>query len=739
MKWKRVGVLGLITVGAASAAQLADRYGSLTQVEDLELVTLDRRQQAASRQLRRIEGQTEVVIVFFDEVAATDWNYLSPFYRPHLADLINAVSFAGAKTIGLDVYLDRRWDELNAMDGGDDRLHQALADAGNVILVSLVVDSEDGGSRVLARPDPYFADVAAGVASADLPTPFETIRDGTLAVRSGDGLAPGFALALYAHARGLDVHDMMADAQSTGLLSLPGLPDGVGEVPEDWWQPGTTPSTSAISFPLRFVGPPSHIVQGEIDVGTFQAVASQSAVGLAYINPDFFKDKIVLLGTGFHDSDKFRTAYYDLPYRVVAEGDQSFPDDALFDYMYGVEIHAHALQNFIDEEYLRPLGASATWVLLLGLAFSSGGLVFVRGAAWGGAATVLLGLGSYGGASMVYMAGLGGIEPYLWIPIVTPMVALGLSYLTSTAYVAIVEGKEKRFIRSAFGKYVSPTVVGQISENPDALKLGGKKVPITVLFSDLAGFTDMSERMDAEELIAHLNQYLSEMTDLVMAEEGTLDKYIGDAIMAFWNAPTPVPDHADRALRCAILMQRKMDDLNERWLGHDAEAETMVVRIGLNTGEVVVGNVGGKDRFDYSAIGDAVNLGARLEPANKSYGTLVMASENTVQAARRENFRLRVLDFMTVKGKIEPVSVYEVLEMAGVALPPEKEEALEHYEAGMKAYRGRDWELAREYFKAAVDSDPGDGPSKLYMERSNENIANPPPADWDFVVRRTAK
>ncbi len=739
MKWKRVGVLGLITVGAASAAQLADRYGSLTQVEDLELVTLDRGQQAASRQLRRIEGQTEVVIVFFDEVAATDWNYLSPFYRPHLADLINAVSFAGAKTIGLDVYLDRRWDELNAMDGGDDRLHQALADAGNVILVSLVVDSEDGGSRVLARPDPYFADVAAGVASADLPTPFETIRDGTLAVRSGDGLAPGFALALYAHARGLDVHDMMADAQSTGLLSLPGLPDGVGEVPEDWWQPGTTPSTSAISFPLRFVGPPSHIVQGEIDVGTFQAVASQSAVGLAYINPDFFKDKIVLLGTGFHDSDKFRTAYYDLPYRVVAEGDQSFPDDALFDYMYGVEIHAHALQNFIDEEYLRPLGASATWVLLLGLAFSSGGLVFVRGAAWGGAATVLLGLGSYGGASMVYMAGLGGIEPYLWIPIVTPMVALGLSYLTSTAYVAIVEGKEKRFIRSAFGKYVSPTVVGQISENPDALKLGGKKVPITVLFSDLAGFTDMSERMDAEELIAHLNQYLSEMTDLVMAEEGTLDKYIGDAIMAFWNAPTPVPDHADRALRCAILMQRKMDDLNERWLGHDAEAETMVVRIGLNTGEVVVGNVGGKDRFDYSAIGDAVNLGARLEPANKSYGTLVMASENTVQAARRENFRLRVLDFMTVKGKIEPVSVYEVLEMAGVALPPEKEEALEHYEAGMKAYRGRDWELAREYFKAAVDSDPGDGPSKLYMERSNENIANPPPADWDFVVRRTAK
>ena len=739
MKWKRAGVLGLITLGATSVAQVADRYGSLTQVEDLELVTLDRRQQAASRQLRRVEGQTEVVIVFFDEEAASDWNYLSPFYRPHLADLINAVSFAGAKTIGLDVYLDRRWDALNAMDGGDDRLHQALADAGNVILVSLVVDSEDGESKVLARPDPYFADVAAGVASADLPTPFETIRDGTLAVRSGEDLAPGFALALYAHARGLDVDAMMAEAKAAGRISLPGLPDGVGEVPEDWWRVGATPVTSAITFPLRFVGPPSHIVHGEIDVGTFQAVASQSAVGLAYINPGFFKDKIVLLGTGFHDSDKFRTAYYDLPYSVVAEGDQSFPADARFDYMYGVEIHAYAVQNFIDEEYLRPLGAGATWVLLLGLSFAAGGLVFIRGAAWGGALTLLLGLGTYAGAVSIYMGGLGGVEPYLWIPIVTPAVALGLSYLSATAYVAIVEGREKRFIRSAFGKYVSPTVVGQISEDPDALKLGGKKVPITVLFSDLAGFTDMSERMDAEELIAHLNEYLSEMTDLVMAEEGTLDKYIGDAIMAFWNAPTPVSDHADRALRCAIFMQRKMDDLNERWIGGDPEAETMVVRIGLNTGEVVVGNVGGKDRFDYSAIGDAVNLGARLEPANKSYGTLVMASENTVRAATRENFRLRVLDFMTVKGKIEPVTVYEVLKMAGVALPPEKEEAIGHYEAGMKAYRGRDWELAREYFRAAVDSDPGDGPSKVYLERSNENIANPPPADWDFVVRRTTK
>ena len=428
-----------------------------------------------------------------------------------------------------------------------------------------------------------------------------------------------------------------------------------------------------------------------------------------------------------------------MPFNAVADADQSFAEDEAFDYIYGVEIHANALQNFIDAEYLRPLGAGGAWSILMALGLLAGGMVFLRGAVWGGVLTLILGLGTYAAGFMAYLGDLGPVDPYLWIPVITPLVALGLSYLGSTAYVSIIEGKEKRFIRSAFGKYVSPTVVGQISENPDALKLGGVKVPLTVLFSDLAGFTDMSERMDAEELIAHLNDYLSEMTDLVISEEGTLDKYIGDAIMAFWNAPTPVADHADRALRCAILMQRKMNDLNKRWIAADPEAETMVVRIGLNTGEVVVGNVGGKDRFDYSAIGDAVNLGARLEPANKSYDTLVMASEHTVEAATRDDFRVRVLDFITVKGKIEPVTVYEILEMAGVALSPEKEEAIAHYEAGMKVYRGRDWELAREYFKAALDADPSDGPSKVYLERSKENIANPPPVDWDFVVRRTTK
>ena len=703
MKWRRDSALGLIILGSASMAQLADLYGTLTQVEDLELVTLDRRQQAASRQLRRAEGQTEVVIVFFDEEATKDWSYLSPFSRPHLADLVNAVSFAGAKTIGLDVYLDRRWDELNRMDGGGDRLRQALADAGNVILVSMVVDSEDGESKVLANPDPYFAEVAAGVASADLPTPFETIRDGTLTIRSGEGLAPGFALALYAHSRGFDVDAMMSEAKATGRLALPGLPPSLGGIPKDWWLPGATPKGYAITFPLRFSGPPSHLVQGEIDVGTFKAIASQRAVELADIYPDFFRDKIVLLGTGFHDSDKFRTPYHDLPYSVVAEGDQSFPPDALFDYMYGVEIHAQTLQNFIDEEYLRPLGAGASLALLLILGLAAGGVVFWKGAVWGGAVTLALGLGTYGGAFTAYLSGIGSVEPYLWIPIVVPLVALGLSYLGSTAYVSIVEGREKRFIRSAFGKYVSPTVVGLISENPDALKLGGEEGPHHGALLG-PGRLHGHVRANGRGRIDRPSERLPLRDDRPGPRRG------GHARQVYRRRHHGVLERADPSSRS----RGPSAPMRNPHAAEDGRSEQAVDRRRPRGGDD-----GGTHRAQHGRSGGR--------------------KRGWQRPLRLQRFRVRVLDFVTVKGKIEPVTVYEVLEMAGVALSPEKEEAIAHYEAGMKVYRGRDWELAREYFKAGLDADPSDGPSKVYLERSKENIANPPPADWDFVVRRTTK
>lgn len=714
-------------------------FGHLVGAEGLELWTLDLRQRLAAENRRAgTDGgrESEIVLVLFDEASVEDWDYLSPFPRPFIAGLIDALAGAGARTIGLDVYLDRLYPGLNAREGGDDLLREAIERAGNVVLVALT--TQEGGETRLAYPHPAFAEVAADIGAAEIPTPYETTRDATLAVRSGSDIEPSWSLALYAHSRGWDADSILVRGFQTGRIDLPGLPRGWGIIPDEWYSEGSA-SGYALSFPIRFSGPPTRPGSADESAGTFTGFSASMVPILASFSPEFFRDKIVLVGTGFHDSDKFRTPFYDAP--------GSSGEGSIAGWTFGVEVHANALQNLLDFEYLRPLGFGWLLGFLLVLSALVSLLTFWKGAVWGTVGTgvaffVVLFIAGWAFLGEIFLPFVGTIYEmdtrFLWVPVVTPITSILLAFVGSIAYVSIVEGREKRFIRGAFGMYVSPAVVAKISESPEALKLGGQKRNLTILFSDLAGFTTLSERLDAEDLVALLNDYLTEMTDIVMEEGGTLDKYIGDAIMAFWNAPQEQPDHADRALRCAIRMQRKMKDLNERWATEE-DAEELVVRIGVNTGPAVVGNVGGRDRFDYSAIGDPVNLAARLEPANKSYDTLTMASEFTLREALAADYFLRELDLLAVKGKLEPVRVYEILEMHDGEISPPKRETLSHYNQGLAAYQRRDWELAAEYFQAALESDPGDGPSRVYLERTRECIADPPPADWDFVVRRQVK
>jgi adenylate cyclase len=239
-----------------------------------------------------------------------------------------------------------------------------------------------------------------------------------------------------------------------------------------------------------------------------------------------------------------------------------------------------------------------------------------------------------------------------------PLITGGFTLFSMVVYRVLTEEKEKRAIQRMFSNYVSKSIVDELIKDPKKLELGGEDKEITVLFSDIRGFTTLSEKLTPQELVAHLNEYLSAMTDIIFQYEGTLDKYVGDEIMAFWNAPVEQKDHAEMACRAALDMMNKLHELNSSW----PERKRLNIGIGLNTGIMVVGNMGSKNRMDYTLMGDNVNLGARLEGTNKFYGTNIIISAFTYEIVKHR-FVCRELDTIRVKGKQKPVKIYELLDL----------------------------------------------------------------------------
>ncbi|MGQ0815929.1 MAG: CHASE2 domain-containing protein [Gemmatimonadota bacterium] len=682
MKLRRYTIALLIAAGAGLLAfALTTLQLFEPSIGQLEYKTIDYR----VRSSQKIHADSsDIRLVLFDSAFVASWPYLSPFPRAALASLIDAASQAGAKVIGLDVYLDRRYPELNALDSGDVKLRDAIRRAGNVVLVAPTVLDTVTNVRTLLSPDPYFADVAAAVSTADTPQPYDTYRDGVLTAETNTGLVPSFALALYAKARGIDLNSLVRRTEETRELNLPGLPRSYARLPEHGMQ----------TVPLRFEGPPSATDRTD---GAFKALSALAVSQLAAIPGAAafldVRDKVVLMGSGFHDSERYRTPFYDA----------RRSDGQTFGWMYGVETHANMLQNVLSGDFIRQLHWIARLALAVAVAIAIAVVTFARGVKWGAAIGIGLSLGT------AVVALIAFYRDALVVPIVGPSLASLFAFIGSTSYVSIVEGRDKRRIKDAFGKYLAPSVVEQLMDNPP--KLGGDRRQISMLFSDLAGFTSMSEMLDPQKLVSVLNEYLHEMADLVKEEGGYVDKYIGDAVMALYGAPNPLPDHAARACRTALRMQRRLTALNEKWRADDASWKTLKVRIGLNTGDPVVGNIGGAEKIQYTALGDAVNLAARLEPACKSYGVGIMLAQQTRQEAGSD-IQVRELDMLAVYGKKEPVRVYELLAMRGEPTSLSSE-LLEQYNKGLAAFRNRDFELALQYFKAAVELDERDGPSSL--------------------------
>lgn len=301
-----------------------------------------------------------------------------------------------------------------------------------------------------------------------------------------------------------------------------------------------------------------------------------------------------------------------------------------------------------------------------------------------------------------------------------------------------VERQRKREIQSLFGNYVSPQVLGELMEDPDRLKLGGEKKELTVYFSDVAGFTDMSEQLSPEELVDVVNQYLSELSDFIIDQGGYLDKYIGDAIMAVFGAPQRLDNHALAACLAAIRSRDHLQDLSDRLL--EKTGRRLYARYGIHTGEMVVGNFGSERKKNYTVIGDAVNLAARLEPANKLYETTILAGERTYELAG-PSILGRPVDLLAVKGKEKPVQTYEILGVRD-KMPQEIIRGCELYATGYEAYTSQNFSQAAELFAEAEKFLQNKGEDKLcriYIQRCRDFMTHPPAPDWDGVVRLTSK
>lgn len=351
------------------------------------------------------------------------------------------------------------------------------------------------------------------------------------------------------------------------------------------------------------------------------------------IDPQVFRDKIIFIGTtaaGLHDL--FQTPY-------GSEGK-----------MPGMQIHASVVDNIINRSFLRP--AHPSWsIALLAVSTLLVGLLGVHlGFWWALLASLVIGCSGAGAAALSFSKGI-------WLPCVPTVVGLLIAQFSSVAYKYFVEDKAKRQVKALFSRYVSPAVVKELVEDPSKARLGGQRRAMTVLFSDIRGFTTFSEAGKPEDVIKQLNEYFSRMVELLFQHKGTLDKFVGDMIMGLFNAPAFDPDHPDHAVQMALAMLRELRVLNERW--RNEGRPNFDIGVGINTGDMIVGNVGSEKTLSYTVIGDNVNLGSRLESLNKQFKSHIIISEST-RSRLKGSYFIRPLGSVKVKGKTQEVSIFEV-------------------------------------------------------------------------------
>ena len=550
------------------------------------------------------------------------------------------------------------------------------------------------GSAVVSLP--LLEERAKGSGSLNwVPEYDQIVRRLPVLARLGDDLVPSFAAEALRVAQGAGTYVVKASGASgeesfgrqTGITAV-----RIGQI--------AVPTDASGQMWLRFT---------KSDPRRF---ISAAAVLAGTVPREEIEGRIILVGTSAAGLFDLRTT----------------PLDAS---VAGVEVHAQAIEQMLLGTHLRRPDF-ATGLELAFLTISCGLLalaVYLSGAAMSAAL----------GAGFLTVAAAGSWIAYdghgwLFDP-VYPTMAQTMVYIATTVFLYLLTERERNRVRNAFSHYMDPALVEELAVHPDKLKLGGEMREVTLMFSDVRGFTSISERLDAGQVTAFLNRLLTPLTNSITAKRGTIDKYMGDGIMAFWNAPLDDPEHERNAALAALAMLADLEVLNREW---EAEAAArgekhvpVRIGVGLNTAVCCVGNLGSQDRFDYSVIGDGVNLAARLEGQCKTYGVTVVLGEST--AAKAGDLALLEIDLLSVVGKTQAVHVYALLGDTAYHATPEFALIETSHKAMLAAYRGRRFEEAAALLEAARDAGGAVLAQlyEVYAERIEAFKAAPPPPDWD--------
>ncbi|MCX6557217.1 MAG: adenylate/guanylate cyclase domain-containing protein [Candidatus Aminicenantes bacterium] len=634
-----------------------------------------------------------VILVEIDQESldfySKNFNLPWPWPRSLYAKAIDFLSAAGAKAVALDMVFS----ESSPYGGEDEQLAAAIKKAG-IVFIPLFFSDNDTATIDLTRfaspADPGFSrlPVKKGTKSLPLPQLLAELRgSGNVAenpdqdgiyrrlhhfIRFRDRFYPSFSLALA----------LFADP-GLAISGIPFADDG-----------GLNLKFYSLDSYQRYSI--SELIQSQVHLEEGQK---------AFVPIEKFKDKIVLIGAtapGLLDNR---------PSPVNAAG-------------AGFDLHATALCNFLARDFIRVLPAWLQWALVFLAIAALNGLLFriksIYAQVLAAVAVILLALAAN---FLIFKIGLDlDFFPFF----------LGLVLTTASDVYERYRRvrREKKFIQNAFKNYLSDSLLAEIMKNPQGLNLGGEKKLVTIFFSDLAGFTSLSENLPPEEVVTILNTYLERMTTVIMDNGGFVNKFEGDAIMAFWGAPLASSGQASKAMLAALRCQEELAELNNDFASRGLPRLGM--RIGINSGEVIVGNIGSRKRFEYTVIGDAVNLASRLEGINKQYGTTIICGALAGSLAA-EKVLLRRLDRVRVKGKKIPEEIFQVVAEKEKA-PAGSGEQLAKFEKGLHLYLAGDFAAALDIFIAEAD----DPPARVFAKRCLV-LRDNPPVDWDGCWTFTEK